>query len=98
MIWLCFRTELSGKIILTSSKSLKKPVNVIRPASETSEDSKKGKKKLTYPAILKDKSTIAQVFKWLDIKSLNRVIQVGKDWNRIGISPELWQTVNLSHK
>ncbi|XP_035709245.1 jmjC domain-containing histone demethylation protein 1 isoform X2 [Folsomia candida] len=94
-----FRTELSGKIIGTSTKSLKKPTNVVRPSSEIAEDSsKKCKKKLGYPAVLKEKLILAPIFKWLDIQSLNRAVQVCKDWNRVGISPELWKTINLSHK
>lgn len=96
------RTELSGKIINVTGKNLKKPFNVVRPAPLTlpGQDARKASKKKNASANshLKDPRIWTNVFKYLDLKSLNRVLCVSKDWNRIGVGSSVWERIDLSQR
>lgn len=84
-----------------SSKTLKRPFNVVRPAvlKLNNEDSEKDatprkRKKFEH---LKDSNVMIPIFKWLDLPALNRCLSVCKDWNRIIMTPILWKRIDLSH-
>jgi len=85
-----------------SEKYLKAATNVVRPA-ELVEDAKSAPSRgahLGKPNLVswKDKEILLEVFKRFDISLLNTALSVCKDWNRIGLSPVLWQRVHLSHR
>ena len=83
-----------------SAKMLKRPSNVVRPASFAFDEDDDGgsakKRKKLDP--LKDANVMVRVFRYLDIATLNRCLQVCKDWNRIVMSPVLWKRTDLSHQ
>lgn len=99
-----FRNELSGKIIVSSGKNLKKPSNVVRPAPLTlpDEEARKASKKKAVNSsshnVMKEPKIWLNVFKWLDLPSLNRVLCVSKDWNRIGVTSCLWEKIDLTER
>lgn len=101
-IILFLRTQLSGLIMTKSGKSLKTATNVVRPADlmdETKCNSHKGahlgKSSISY---WKDKEVMLQVFKRFDASLLNKSLAVCKEWNRIGLSPVLWERLDLSQR
>lgn len=91
-----------------SGKSLKKPFNVVRPApltlpEEEAKRASKQKKKVQQQEVtsqghLKDARIWTNVFKLLDLKSLNRVLCVSKDWNKIGVGSIIWERIDLSQR
>jgi hypothetical protein len=99
-----FRTELSSKIMSSSGKSLKKPWNVVRPApldggdedsSSPSTPISNNKRRLL---LGKEPGVWLPIFRHLPLPALAAVLRVSRDWNKIGMSPSLWETIDLSHK
>jgi len=84
-----FRTELASQVMTSSGKILKKPSNVVRPAPLDDDG---------FATMKRNRGIWLEVFKWLDVTSLSRVLSVSKDWNAIGMDPALWTTLDISHK
>lgn len=87
-----YRTELSGKIMSSSGKPLKKPTNVVRPAQLEKESDDESK------PYCRRKSIILPLMKYMDLQTLSRALSVCKDWNTIGMSAELWDRLDLTHR
>lgn len=88
--------------MIGSGKCLKKPFNVVRPAPLTlpEEDARRANKKknVVTQNYMKDPAIWKNVFKFLDLKSLNRSLCVSKDWNRIGVDSSIWETIDLTQR
>ncbi|XP_063229275.1 jmjC domain-containing histone demethylation protein 1-like isoform X2 [Bacillus rossius redtenbacheri] len=102
---LALRTQLAQQLVGNSSKLLKKPSYVVRPAPAVSRCG--GAMVHTYwrgvkvPAtgdLALERDCVLPVFQRLGAAELARCALVCRAWARISVDPSLWRRMDLSHK
>ncbi|GJQ78058.1 hypothetical protein Trydic_g2401 [Trypoxylus dichotomus] len=85
------RVQLAHQLASNSSKVLKKPMYVVRPAPVVLSNSTNGN-------IALDKRCILSVFKYLQPKDLFLCSLVCKTWAQYSIDPSLWKKMDFTQK
>lgn len=86
-----FRMQLAQQLTSGSTKILKKPMFVVRPAPPQINSAPMNNFAL-------DKRCILPVFKYLTQKDLYQCMQVCKLWSQYTIDPSLWKTMDFTQK
>lgn len=94
---LALRTQLAYQLSGNSSKVLKRPSYVVRPAPGPPRGIMAG----TTPGcgnLALEKACILPVFRYLSPADLARCAGVCRTWARFSVDPSLWRRMELSHK
>lgn len=86
------RTQLAQQILSSSSKPLKKPLYVVRPANVSSQSSSQSNGNLAL-----DSTVLHNVFRYLSPDMLVTCSMVCKSWSNASVDPRLWKTMLCSH-
>lgn len=86
------RSQLAVQLIGSSSKALKRPHVVVRPAQLPVQRSDNVGQSWTH-----DKSTILAIFRYLNRQDLARCALVCRAWAQYSIEPSLWRRLDVSH-
>lgn len=81
------RASLANQIVSSSSKSMKKPLHVVRPGNLSS---------LSGTNAL-DATCMLAVFRHLPPEALVNCSMVCKTWSTLSVDPRLWRRMNCSH-
>lgn len=95
------RTQLAQQILNSSSKPLRKPAFVVRPAnnlnsgssiSGSSSSASSGSAHYTL-----DPTALLAIFRYLPQETLITCSLVCKTWSNVSVDPKLWKKMNCSH-
>ncbi|XP_019876695.2 jmjC domain-containing histone demethylation protein 1 isoform X2 [Aethina tumida] len=86
-----FRMQLAQQIASNSTKQLKKPMMVVRPAPLMMNP-------MSVNNLTMDKRCVLSVFKYLSVKDLTNCALVCKTWATYSIDPSLWKTIEFNRK
>lgn len=86
------RHQLANQILSSTTKSLKKPSHVVRPANFTISSANGG---LNHYAL--DPSALLAVFHYLPPETLTICSLVCKTWSTVSVDPKLWRRMNCAH-
>ncbi|KAJ8888135.1 hypothetical protein PR048_007622 [Dryococelus australis] len=93
---LAIRTQLAHQLAGNSSKMLKKPSYVVRPAPIINRW--RDVKVAASGDLVLDRDCLLPVFQKLTAAELAKCAQVCRTWARISVDPSLWRRMDLSHK
>lgn len=85
------RTQLAQQILNSSTKPLKKPSFVVRPANNTSSNSSSNH----HYAL--DSTALLAIFRHLTPETLVTCSMVCKTWATVSVDPKLWYRMNCAH-
>lgn len=85
------RTQLAQQILNSSTKPLKKPSFVVRPASNTTSNSSANQ----HYAL--DATALLAIFRHLTAETLVTCSMVCKSWATVSVDPKLWYRMNCAH-
>lgn len=85
------RTQLAQQILNSSTKPLKKPSFVVRPASNTSSNA------LSNQHYALDSTALLAIFRYLTPETLVTCSMVCKTWATVSVDPKLWYRMNCAH-
>lgn len=86
------RTQLANQILASSTKSLKKPTHVVRPANFSVSTTNGG---INHYAL--DSTALLAVFHYLPHETLITCSLVCKTWSTVSVDPKLWRRMNCGH-
>lgn len=86
------RTQLANQILSSSTKSLKKPSHVVRPAHFNSSTTNGG---INHYAL--DATALLAIFQYLPQETLITCSLVCKTWSTVSVDPKLWQRMSCAH-
>lgn len=89
------RTQLAQQILNSSTKVLKKPSFVVRPAASASSSSSTLSSASQNPIL--DPVALLEIFRYLPQEVLITCSLVCKTWSNVSVDPRLWQKMNCSH-
>lgn len=89
------RTQLAQQILNSSTKVLKKPSFVVRPAMNASSSNSTSLSASQNPIL--DPVALLEVFRYLTQETLITCSLVCKTWSNVSVDPRLWQKMNCSH-
>lgn len=89
------RTQLAQQILNSSTKVLKKPSFVVRPAANTSSSNSTSSSASQNPIL--DPVALLEIFRYLPQEGLIACSLVCKTWSNVSVDPRLWQQMNCSH-
>lgn len=87
------RMQLAQKIIASSTKSLKKPSHVVRPAAS---NSSAGSGSSSSAHLILDSTCLIHIFRYLPQETLVTCSLVCKVWSNVSVDPVLWRKMNCS--
>lgn len=88
------RTQLTAQLTGSSSKSLKRPHVVVRPAQQPPIQPSETSNGRT---LQQEKLAMLAIFRFLNAKELANCALVCRSWARYSIDPSLWRRLNLSN-
>lgn len=93
------RTQLAQQILSSSTKPLKKPQFVVRPAniSNSSSSSSTAASSSSNQHYALDTTALRAIFKYLPHETLITCTLVCKTWSNLSTEPNLWERMNCSH-
>lgn len=89
------RTQLAQQILNSSTKVLKKPSFVVRPATNASSTNSTSSSASQNPIL--DPVALLEIFRYLPQENLITCSLVCKTWSNVSVDPRLWQKMNCSH-
>lgn len=91
------RTQLAQQILSSSTKPLKKPTFVVRPANNSISTNSSSSSSSANQHYALDVTALRSVFKYLPHETLITCSLVCKTWSNLSVEPNLWQRMNCSH-
>lgn len=93
------RTQLAHQILNSSSKSLRKPTFVVRPANNSSSGSSISGSASASGSVhyALDTTALLEIFRYLPHETLINCSLVCKAWSNVSVDPKLWTKMNCSH-
>lgn len=88
------RTQLAQQILNSSTKPLRKPSFVVRPAAVASTSAASSAANQHYAL---DQTALLAIFRHLPQETLVACSTVCKAWANVSVDPKLWRTMNCSH-
>ena len=85
------RTQLAHQIISSSTKPLKRPPYVVRPANSLSTNGP-----FHHTNLALDSTCLLAVFRYLSPETLVTCSLVCKQWSTVSVDPSLWQKMNCA--
>lgn len=86
------RQHLANQILSSSTKQLKKPTHVVRPANFTVSTTNGG---INHYAV--DPTALLAIFQYLPQETLITCSLVCKTWSTVSVDPKLWRRMNCAH-
>lgn len=86
------RTQLANQILSSSTKSLKKPSHVVRPANFNTSTTNGG---INHYAL--DATALLAIFQYLPQEALVTCSLVCKTWSTVSVDPKLWHRMSCAH-
>lgn len=95
---LALRTQLAHQLSGNSSKTLKRPLYVVRPAPPPPPPNAIPRELQSPSSLVQDRNILLPVFRWLTVEDLGRCASVCRAWSRVSIDPSLWRHTDLSRR
>lgn len=87
------RSQLAQQMLNSSTRVLKKPQYVVRPAANSAYGSGGG---LAMPNYSLDPTLLKIIFRYLPQEALVTCCSVCKIWSNVSVDPDLWKTMNCA--